>query len=159
MACLFCSSLRIRNLLSCTTNEKYIMAMPTQSRMTKHTISHAQARCLFFVHSSKSAHKQRPQCQVCESVMSIFHVFNSPVSCQSGPLETCSNFNCATPTRSTTRRGETNICRYCARSRISFKDAQTPMSSPRISSNYARLRVTNSLCTKVTRRLLSARKN
>ena len=71
MDCLFCSSLLIRNLLSCTTSEKYIMAMPTQSRMTKHTISYAQARCLSFVHSSKNAHKQRPQCQVCESLMSL----------------------------------------------------------------------------------------
>ena len=71
MACLFCSSLQIRILLSCTTIEKYTMAMPAQRRMTKHSISHAQARCLSFVHSSKSAHKQRPQCQVCESLMSL----------------------------------------------------------------------------------------
>ena len=159
VACLFCSSLQIRKLLSCTASEEYTMAMPAQSRMTEHTISHAQARCLSFVHSRKSAHKQRPQCQVCESVMSIFHAFNSPVSCQSGALETCSNLNSATPSRSTTWRNETNICRYFPQHRISFKDAQTPMSSARISSNYARLRVTNSLCTKVTRRLLSTRNN
>ena len=87
----------------------------------------------------------------------IFHAFNSPVSCQSGALETCSNFNSAAPTRSTTWRSETNICGYFARHRISFKDAQTLMSSPRISSNYTLLRVTKSLCTKVTRCLLSTR--
>ena len=32
----------------------------------------------------------------------ICHAFNSPVSCQSGALELCSNLNSATPTRSTT---------------------------------------------------------